>query len=63
MQAEKVDFVLTYKIDRITRSPKEYNQVRPHSALDYRLPAPETINSLTLTQKVVLFDKRGHRNR
>ncbi|GAI10128.1 unnamed protein product [marine sediment metagenome] len=22
---------------------KEYNQVRPHSALDYRAPAPETI--------------------
>jgi len=28
---------------------KEYNQVRPHSALDYRAPAPETIIPLTLT--------------
>jgi len=28
---------------------KEYNQVRPHSALDYRPPAPEAIISLTLT--------------
>ncbi len=28
---------------------KEYNQVRPHSALDYRPPLPETIVSLTLT--------------
>ena len=28
---------------------KEYNQVRPHSALDYRPPAPEAIVQLTLT--------------
>ena len=28
---------------------KEYNQVRPHSALNYRPPAPETIVPLTLT--------------
>ncbi len=28
---------------------KEYNQVRPHSALDYRPPAPEVIVPLTLT--------------
>ncbi len=28
---------------------REYNQVRPHSALGYRPPAPETIMSLTLT--------------
>ncbi len=28
---------------------KEYNQVRPHSALNYRSPAPEAIISLTLT--------------
>ena len=28
---------------------KEYNQVRPHSALDYRPPAPEVIIPLTLT--------------
>ena len=28
---------------------KEYNQVRPHSALDYRAPAPEAIIPLTLT--------------
>ena len=28
---------------------KEYNQVRPHSALDYRPPAPEAITPLTLT--------------
>ena len=27
----------------------EYNQVRPHSALNYRPPAPETIIPLTLT--------------
>ncbi len=27
---------------------KEYNQVRPHSALDYRPPAPEAIITLTL---------------
>ncbi len=28
---------------------KEYNQVRPHSALNYRPPAPEVIILLTLT--------------
>jgi len=28
---------------------KEYNQVRPHSALDYRPPAPKAIIALTLT--------------
>ncbi len=28
---------------------KEYNHVRPHSALNYRAPAPETIIPLTLT--------------
>jgi len=28
---------------------KEYNQVRPHSALNYRPPAPEVIIPLTLT--------------
>ena len=28
---------------------KEYNQVRPHSALNYRPPAPEAIAPLTLT--------------
>ncbi len=28
---------------------KEYNQVRPHSALNYRPPPPETIVPLTLT--------------
>mgnify|MGYP001055602067 CR=1 FL=1 len=28
---------------------KEYNQVRPHSALNYRPPAPEALISLTLT--------------
>ncbi len=28
---------------------KEYNHVRPHSALDYRTPAPEAIVPLTLT--------------
>ena len=27
----------------------EYNQVRPHSALNYRPPAPEAIIPLTLT--------------
>ena len=49
MQAEKVNFVLTYKIDRLTRSLKEYNQVGPYSALDYRPPAPEAIIPSTLT--------------
>ena len=28
---------------------KEYNQVRPHSALNYRSPAPEAIVPVTLT--------------
>ena len=28
---------------------KEYNQVRPHSSLGYRPPAPEAIIAVTLT--------------
>ena len=28
---------------------REYNQVRPHSALGYRPPAPEAIIQVTLT--------------
>jgi len=28
---------------------REYNQVRPHSALGYRPPAPEAIIPVTLT--------------
>ena len=28
---------------------KEYNQVRPHSALNYRPPSPEVIIPVTLT--------------
>ena len=28
---------------------KEYNQVRPHSSLDYRPPAPEAIIPVILT--------------
>ena len=28
---------------------REYNQVRPHSSLDYRPPAPEAIIPVTLT--------------
>jgi len=39
---------------------KEYNQVRPHSALNYRLPAPETIIALTLTQEMALLMGAGH---
>ncbi len=34
---------------------KEYNQVRPHSALNYRPPAPEAIVPLTPAQKLVLL--------
>jgi transposase InsO family protein len=33
----------------IERWRREYNQVRPHSALGYRPPAPEAIISVTLT--------------
>ena len=32
---------------------KEYNQIRPHSTLDYQPPAPKAIMPVTLTQKVV----------
>ena len=28
---------------------KEYNQIRPHSALNYQPPAPEAIVAVTLT--------------
>ena len=42
---------------------KEYNQVRPHSALNYRAPAPEAIIPLTLTQQVVQSMRAGHNDR
>jgi hypothetical protein len=32
---------------------REYNQVRPHSALGYRPPAPETILPMALTYNLV----------
>ena len=38
----------------------EYNQVRPHSSLGYRLPALEAIIPLTLTQQVVQLMGAGH---
>ena len=38
---------------------EEYNQVRPHSALNYRPPAPEATIPLTLTQQVVLLMGAG----
>jgi hypothetical protein len=31
---------------------KDYNNIRPHSALGYRPPAPQAIMLTTLTQKV-----------
>jgi len=33
----------------IERWRKEYNQVRPHSAKNYRPPAPETILTMVTT--------------
>jgi len=32
---------------------KEYDQVRPHSAKNYRPPAPETVSTMAMTQEVV----------
>jgi hypothetical protein len=37
-------------------------QVRPHSALNYRPPAPEAIVALTVTRRLVQFRGAGHRN-
>jgi len=39
---------------------KEYNHIRPHSALGYRPPAPKAIMPATLTQRVVLQSGAGH---
>jgi hypothetical protein len=39
---------------------REYNQVRPHSSLGYRPPAPEARIPVTLTQRVVPFMGAGH---
>lgn len=39
---------------------EEYNQVRPHGALNYRPPAPEVIIPVALTQKVVELMGAGH---
>ena len=39
---------------------KEYNQIRPHSALSYRPPAPEVKILATLTLEEVSFLGAGH---
>ena len=44
-----------YSLHSFEEWGKEYNHVRPHSALDYRPPAPEATIPLTLTQQLVLF--------
>ena len=41
---------------------REYNQFRPHSALNYRPPAPEAILVTALTQQVVSFLGAGQRS-
>ena len=41
---------------------REYNKVRPHSALGYRLPAPEAILPL-LPGSAPLHESRPHRAR
>ena len=38
---------------------KEHNQVRPHSALNYRPPARQAVIPLTVTQQVALFNEAG----
>jgi putative transposase len=42
LNGESFDTVTEAKV-LIERWRREYNQVRPHSALGYRPPAPETI--------------------
>jgi len=39
----------------IERWRREYNQLRPHSSLGYRSPAPETRSPVILTKRVVTF--------
>jgi len=39
---------------------KGYNQVRPHSSLHYKQPAPEAKTLVTLTLHVVPFLGAGH---
>ena len=34
---------------QVERGRREYNQVRPHSAKNYRQPAPEAILTMTTT--------------
>ena len=46
LNREIFDTVLEAKV-LIERWRREYNQVRPHSALGYRAPAPEAILPLT----------------
>ena len=42
---------------------REYNRVRPHSSLGYRLPAPDAILTMATTQKVASFMGAGHESR
>jgi len=45
----EVFYTLTEATVLIEQWRKEYNQVRPHSSLGYRPPAPEAIIPVTLT--------------
>jgi transposase InsO family protein len=45
----EVFYTLTEAKILIEQSRKEYNQIRPHSSLGYRPPAPETIMPVPLT--------------
>jgi transposase InsO family protein len=71
LNGEIFDTLLEAKV-LIERCRSEYNQVHPHSALNYRTPAPETrIQETTLQQEppwgfeymVPILSKKWYRNR
>jgi len=55
----EVFYTLTEAKILIEQWRQEYNQVRPHSSLGYRPPAPEAIMPITLTYEVESFMGAG----
>ena len=49
----EIFYTLTEAKVLIERWRREYNQVRPHSALGYRPPAPETVMPATVNGLVI----------
>ncbi len=51
----EIFYTLTEASILIERWPREYNTIRPHSALGYRPPAPEALTRVPVGRLVMSF--------